>query len=366
MTEAGPDRGIVDLSMPRMPIERRLAVWSLPIVLGACSSAKDQSLASSAPPPAATPDGDDPLAGFARMFPGEWQMTVASGTSMFRTWHRGPSRHSLRVVTDGVGAGGEPWRELEVLYWHPGRQRICSLHWSCYARGVAAAEVRWIGETVQFDSDLHQLRGRRTLRSLWTFTGPDTYHAALLEALPSPAATFTPLAEWDLHRRQPPDPARSLAVDGVDEPSGLLGPLRHLLGPWQERTDPANVAASPLRVACEWMPLADVIQARVAASSQAGDVPLLDLFLYHHTGTGRLRCFAVDNRGHVHEGDLHVADGGGVQIDLQSHGPDGVLGHVVRLDFDAAGAMHQRVWRVDGDRRRLVQDRHFTRSGPRR
>lgn len=341
--------------MPRTPIVPRIAAYSLFVVVGACSSAN-----------LPTRTAADPLAPFARMFPGEWQMTVASGTSSFRTWHRGPSQHSLRIVTDGVDAMGEPWRELEVLYWHPGRQRICLLGWSSFSRGVAEAEIQFVGETVQFDIALHQLRGRRTLRSLWTFTGPDSYHAALLEAPPGPLAAFEPLVEWDLHRRQPPNPARSLAVEGLDEPVGHLGPLRQLLGTWQERPDPTQGAVSPVQVACEWMPLADVIQARVTGPSELGVGHMLDLFLYHHTGTGRLRCLAVSNDGHVHEGDVHVVAGAGVEISLQSHGPDRVLAHVVRIDFGEAGNVRQQVWRVEGDQRRLVHDRRFTRVDPRR
>lgn len=353
--------------MPRTPIATLLTAGSLLVVLGACSSANHPTAPTSTPTPTPTPA--DPLASFARMFPGEWQMTVASGTSSFRTWHRGPSLHSLRIVTDGVSASGEPWRELEVLYWHPTRQRICLLGWSSYARGVAEAEVRFVGETVQFDTALHQLRGRRTMRSLWTFSGPDTYHWELLEARPGPLAAFEPLAAWDLHRRQSPQPARSLAVAGLDEPVGYLGPLRQLLGSWLERPDQAGdqaeAGAAPMHVACEWMPLADVIQMRVTGASGAGAAHLLDVFLYHHTGSGRLRCFAVSHGGHVHEGDVQVVEGGGVQIDLQSHGPDRVLTHAVRLDFGVAGALHQQVWRVDGDQRQLVHDRHFAKVDPR-
>jgi hypothetical protein len=337
-----------------------LAFSSLFAILVACSTTPDHGLTDQDPPPAATRVAPDPLAGLARMFPGEWVVTFASGTSMFRTWQRGPSSHSLRIVTDGMGAGGDPWRELDVVYWHPGRQRVCLLGFSCYARGVAEAEVTFGEQSVQFDTQLHQVRALRTLRSVWTLQGPDTYHATLLEKSPGPSTDYELLAEWDWHRCQAPVPPRSLAVDGAKEPSLLLAPLRPLLGSWDSRVDAANANAWPLQSTFEWMPLADVIHARVLGAGPAGDAPLLDVFLYHHTGRGTLRCFAISNRGSVHEGDVRVLDGGSVQIELQGHDGAQALAHTVQLDFDAAGAMHCRIWCSDGAERRLELDRQFT------
>jgi hypothetical protein len=339
----------------------RLALSSLFATLVACSTTPAHGSITQDPPPAATPLAPGPLAGFARMFPGEWIVTFASGTSMFRTWQRGPSQHSLRIVTNGVGAGGDPWRALEVVYWHPERRRVCLLGFSCYARGVEEGEIRFGDETVQFDVDLHQVKARRTLRTVWTFQGPDTYHATLLEQQPGPLADYTMLTEWDVHRRQAPVPPRSLTVDGVNEPSLLLAPLRPLLGSWESRVDAANTNAKPLQSTFEWMPLADVIHARVLGTGQGEheDVPLLDVFLHHHTGRGTLRCFAISNRGSVHEGDVRVLDGGSLQIELQGHDGAQALAHTVQLDFEAAGAMHCRIW-GEGKERRLQLDRRLT------
>lgn len=337
----------------------RLTLSSLLAILAACSAAQDHGTTGQDPPPAAASLAPGPLAGLLRMFPGEWMVTFASGTSMFRTWQRGPSDHSLQIVTDGEGAAGEPWRELEVVYWHPGRQRVCLLGFSSYARGVKEAEIQFREEKVQFDIDLHQVQGRRTLRSEWTFQGPDTYHATLLEKQPGPTTDFQLLAEWDFHRRQSPVPPRSVAVDGAGAPSYRLSPLQPLLGGWDNRTDAANADALPMQSVFEWLPLADVIHARVIAPSQAGDVPLLDVFLYHHTGKAALRCLAVSNRGHVYEGDVQALDGGGVQFDLQGHDGQQVLAYTARVDFDAAGT-HCRIWRIEGTERRLELDRRFT------
>jgi hypothetical protein len=337
----------------------RLAISCLLAVLGSCSAATDPDAAGQDPQPAMTPPAPGPLAGFERMFPGEWMVTFASGTSMFRTWQRGPSDHSLRIVTDGEGAAGQPWRALEVVYWHPGRQRVCLLGFSCHARGVEEAEIELAGQSMQFDTDLHQVQAHRNLRSVWTFQGADTYHATLLERQPGPTTDFELLTEWDFHRRPAPASPRSLAVAGVDAPSLHLAPLRPLLGGWENRADAANADGLPMQSTFEWMPLADVIHARVIEAGPAGSVPRLDVFLYHHTGRAALRCFAVSNRGSVHEGAVQMLDGGSVQIDLQGHDGEQALADSVRLDFDAAG-MHCRIWRRDGTERRLALDRRFT------
>src|SRR5262245_12640298 len=85
----------------------------------------------------------NPTASFARMVGGEWKMTAAAGTSMFDTWHWGPGRHSMRVMTDGLGADGNPWRALGVVYWHPGRKQVCSLGLSPYGAGVAEGAIKF-------------------------------------------------------------------------------------------------------------------------------------------------------------------------------------------------------------------------------
>ena len=84
------------------------------------------------------------------------------------------------------------------------------------------------------------------------------------------------------------------------------------------------------------------------------------MFLYHHTGRGTLRCFAMSNRGSIHEGDVQVLESGSIQIELQGHDGAQALAQTVQLDFDAAGAMYCRIWRHEGTERRLELDRRFT------
>ncbi|PCC73459.1 Putative transposase [Nannocystis exedens] len=54
------------------------------------------------------------MASFARRVPGEWRLAYQNGTSQFDTWHWGPGKYSLRVLTGGTATAGEPWRELQL------------------------------------------------------------------------------------------------------------------------------------------------------------------------------------------------------------------------------------------------------------
>jgi hypothetical protein len=67
------------------------------------------------------------MASFGRMVPGEWGTTALSWTSLLDTWHWAPGKHSMREMTHGSGAFGEPWRVLRVFYRHPGRKEVCLL-----------------------------------------------------------------------------------------------------------------------------------------------------------------------------------------------------------------------------------------------
>lgn len=347
-----------------MPPHRLFASCLLTIT-AACSGVPDEATTTTSKATAPSAGAArDAIASFARMLDGEWRMTAASGTQNFRTWHRGPGGRSWRIVTDGQNGGGEPWRELEFLYWHPVRQRLCLLGLSSFAQGVAEAEVQVAGDRVQFDIDLHQLRGRRTLRSEWTFTGPDDYHVALLESAAGPGADFAPLADWDLHRTPRAQPPRSLAVDGVGEPAWRLGPLRRLRGTWTTRPAPGNGDAPPMTCTCEWLPLVDVLEVQVTVPGAAGPAAVLDAVLYHHTGRNRLRCFAVSDRGHVHEGDVRVRDDESLLLDLQDHDGARTVDCTAQIDFEAPDGVHMQLWRREADERQLVLDRRFANVPP--
>ena len=302
----------------------------------------------------------NPMASFARMVPGSWRRTVQSGTSTFDTWHWGPGRHSLRVTTDGQDAGGEPWRELLVVYWHPGRKQVCllSLHPDVpgIGPGVGEGTIRFEGETADAVYDLDQPRGRRKLNLRWAFDGPDKYHATLLEA--TGAAGFQPLVAWDYARVE----TRPRGAEAAPKRSEHLKALEPLLGRTWEADGAAAAGgpdASPIRTTFEWIPYADYVYARVLAPGKDGEpAHRLDAYFYRHAGTGALRCLALSDRGGVYEGDLTVPDAGALQLDLEGHEGDRLVSLVVRLDFEKDGTLRHCAWSVEGTDRTLLLDAH--------
>ncbi|HZW07360.1 MAG TPA: hypothetical protein VFF65_09565, partial [Phycisphaerales bacterium] len=258
--------------------------------------------------PAATPAA---MAPFERMIGGEWKMTVSSGTSSYRTWHWGPGRFSARVMTSGEDAAGKPWRDLQVFYWHPGRKQVREFGVSQFARGVTDGTISFEGAKAQSDFDLYQVGGRRRLRTTWEFAGPDAYRATLLEASPPDSLEFTAMVAWDLVRAEAPTAPRPVAVEGATGPSAFLRPLGPLLGAWETKSDGGAAGGLHIQAAIEWIPLADAIYARVLAPDAGGEpTHLLDLYLYHHTGTGAMRALALSSRGEVYEGDIAALEGG--------------------------------------------------------
>ncbi|MCC7389317.1 MAG: hypothetical protein IT431_11160 [Phycisphaerales bacterium] len=303
------------------------------------------------------------MAPFERMIGGEWKLTVASGTSSFRTWFWGPGRHSMRVMTDGLDAAGNPWRDLDVFYWHPGLGQVREFGVSPFARGITDGEIVFEGETAQSDFDLYQTGGRRRLRLAWSFDGPDHYRATMLEASPPENHSLTFMAAWDFSRTEAPTPGRPFAVEGATEPSELLQPLKALLGVWGDTADGAGALRT--HSTFEWIPLADAIYARVEAPGDDGEgVHLLDAYLYHHTGTGALRCLALSDQGVVYEGDLTVLEGGALRIDLDGYGGGRTVHLAVRLEFEQDGTLRHRVWSIEGAERTLVLDLHHARRHP--
>lgn len=341
----------------------RLAL-SLVAALPACTAVQDESPDAKPveePAPAEVPD---PMASFARMVPGEWRMTALAGTSTFDTWHWGPGQHSMRVMTDGSGSDvvPEPWRELQVFYWHPGRKQVCLLALSPFARGVSEGTIKFEGETADGVFDLYQTSGLRELGLRWTFDGPDKYHDVLLEATGPDG--LKPVNEWDHFRSKGPLAPRQHTVEKeVPKPSERLKALTSLLGhTWEAKSDWATGEAFYVQTTFEWIPYADGIYARTVALTKYGEPShLLDAYFFHHTGTNVLRCLALSNRGGVYEGDITVLDDGALQLDLKGYEGDQVVPHVVRFDFEKDGTLRDRVWSLEGTDRKLMLDVHHNR-----
>jgi hypothetical protein len=234
---------------------------------------------------------------------------------------------------------------------------------SPYGAGVAEGTITFDGETAEAVTDMYQTGGRRKLKSRWQFDGPDKYHDELLEA--TGPGGYSPLAAWDRIRVTPPTPPRPRTVEGA-KPSGRLKAIEPLLGrTWEAKGGWATGDALHIQSNFAWVPLANGIYVRtLARTAEAEPTHLLDAYVYHHTGTNKLRCLALSNLGGVYEGDLTVLDGGALQIDLKGYEGGQVVAHVVRFDLEKDGTLRHRVWSLKGAERTLLLDVHHKQLEP--
>ena len=345
-----------------MRLHHTVIALSLIAALSACTARQDKSPPAMPVPDPAPAKVANPIESYARLVGGEWRVTFQSGKSFFHTWHWGPGKHSVRRMTDGSGAGGEPWRALKVMYWHPGRKQVCLLGVEPVARGVAEGTIKFEGDTADGVFDLYQTGGLRKLALRWAFDGPDKYRDTLLEA--TGPAGYQPFNELDHVRSKPPAAPRPRTVAG-EKPSERLKALEALLGhTWEAKGDWATGEALQIQSIFEWVPLADAIYVRVLAPSKDGE-HLLDAYVYHHTGANVLRCLALAKHGGVYEGDVTVLDGA-LQLDLKGYEGGRVVPYVVRLDFEKDGTLRHRVWFLPGTERTLLLDVHHKEMKPKK
>lgn len=341
-------------------------VLSFIAALSACTARQSRRPdARPVPVPAPAPTtAADPMANFARMVGGEWKMTAQAGTSMYDVWHWGAGKRSLRVMTHGDDAQGNPWLAVQAVYWHPGRKQTCLWGLNPFERSVEIGSITFDGETAEAIYDLHQRGVRRTLARRWSFEGRDTYHAVLLEA--TGPSGFVPLVAWDYTRSKTLTPVRAIPADKEPEIPERLKALAPLQGQtWEARGNWGTGEALRIRSTVEWVPYADGIYASVVATSDGGaPTHVLDAYLYHHTGTGALRCLALSHHGGVYEGDLTVLDGGALQVDMTGYEDDQVVPLVGRLDFDTDGTLRHRIWSLLGAKRTLMLDVHHKQLEP--
>lgn len=327
----------------------------------------------------AAPETRPELRGFARMVGGEWRTTAGSGTSMYDAWHWGPGERSLRVMTDGQDAGGDPWRELQVVYWHPAMEEVRLLALSPYQNGVAEGTIRLEGDEAEAIFDLYQSRVRRAIKSKWAFEGPDVYQETLLESVGG--AAYQPLVEWRIVRDVPRG-AVDVVAPGAEKALPLperLSALEPYVGStWETRVGAKG--AVRVRSTFERIPVIDAIYVRVTATDagvqdegdqegrvdQEGEVEarrhILDAYIYHHTGTGSIRCLALSARGGVYEGDVTRLEGGGLGIELAASEIGGGGSLVVRFDPEEGGSVRHRVWSPNEHAGSVVFESRHTRS----
>lgn len=324
-------------------------------------------------PPKAKQAGalDAPMASFAGMMSGRWKRTFTSGSSMIATWHWGPGHHSVRVMTEGFAGEGQPWNEVQVYYWHPGRQQVCVWSASPFAHGLSEGTIRFDSKRAegfmdmrQFGFDPNRNGGRRKLGLRWAFDGPDRYRDTLLE---DTGQGYETLVEWD-QVRIGPDEAKTATPPGegearmpkVSERMQALQPL--LEGIWESTGGDVQRGAgagdaSRIRTTFEWMPGLELIYARAVELSDEGEpAHVLDAYFYYDMGTASLHCRAFTHSGGVYEGEVRAPQGGSLQIDLKGCEGERNVATAASIDFMNDGTVRERMWSDDLGEYTLMRD----------
>ncbi len=321
----------------------------------ACSICQEEIRGSGSVRANAPTQTDSPIAGIARMIPGEWQVTAQSGKSMYHTWHWGPGKHSMRRMTDGLDAGGNPWYELRVVYWHPHFKQVRLLGLTPFAKGVMEGAVKLEKDTAEALFDLYQTGGLRKMALNWRFEGPDKFHERLLES--TGPAGYSLLVEWDQVRKAP-TPARPRIIEETSNlaaPFKSLEPLRGHI--WEAKGNGTTGGILQTQTTLESIPLNDAVYVRVLGPPQeGGPAHFLDAYLYYHTGFKTVRCLALSNHGAVYEGPMTVMKDGALQLDLTGYEGDRAVPYVARFSFENDGALRQQIWSVKDKERTLVLD----------
>lgn len=227
----------------------------------------------------------------------------------------------MRMMSHGVDGSGSPWLSLGVTYWHPGLRQVRSLAIQSIERGVAEGTISADGEDWATTITMNQRGVRRSLLERSGFRGPDTFHVVLLEEIHP--GRFDKLVEWDFKRASGITPVPAAPPGGpprTHERLRFLEPLRDRAWVATDHGGKRNTPA--LESSVEWVPFADGYFIRTTAPNPHGEpTHLLDAYLYHHTGTGAVRCLALANGSGVFEGDVHELGGGAFRVDLT--GSDG-------------------------------------------
>jgi hypothetical protein len=257
---------------------------------------------------------------------------------------------------------------MKVFYWHPSRKEVRTLGVSPAFRGVSEGTFTFDGIKAAGLVDMHQTIGHRVLGVRWTFEGPDSYHDELLDKVPE---GFSLQNEWRRFRVEAAsenERAAERTLEAAAKPSEFIKPIERLLGhTWEGKAVP-EVAAGPTadtlptRTTFEYVPDADAIYGRVQTLDADGATShSMDLYLYHHTGAGVLRCLALansnDGEGIVYEGDITPGDNGRwLRIDLRAHQSSSVSTIEARIDFEPRGSVRFRAWSTKGKDRTLIFD----------
>lgn len=315
-----------------------------------------------------------PLEVFTRFVGGRWKMTTTAGRDTYDTWSWGPGEQSIRSMRLGLLTDGEPWSTMTVYYWHPTFKEIRLLSVGSVWRGVGEGKTTFEGDRAESVFVLNQTGGPRNLRERWTFTSADNYHDELSE---NARGDYEVLGGWDRVRvdaSAPAEPVRAPLLAPGGSPSELMRPLEKVLGDaWASvaatGTDARLLGDEPrMRTAFEYVPHTDAIYGRAEVINQDGTSShAMDVYLYHHTGTGALRVLALRGGGAgdatVSEGDIvPAADGASIEIRLKEHRAAGEGEMEARVEFEKDGTARVRVWRMQGEERVVVVDCRYGRG----
>jgi hypothetical protein len=342
-----------------------VASLSLPALLLACSQRSVAPPQSNTTTPAvsnaaANKESAERMAPFAGMIGSDWETTSTSGYTMFDRWSWGPGHNSVRVMTDGESAGGTPWRNVQIYYWHPQLKQICLRGFSCYAGGISEGSMTFDGTRADGRFDLFQDGGRhRTMGLRWEFDGADAYKDTLLESTNS--AQMEVLASWTRLRV---DPA---AKSGADDLSDPLPPNLAAFSPlldhsWETFQSPRDDDTPRHRTTFEWVPLARVLHVSLESRTRAASTTLLvDAYLHEHAATRTVRCLALTADGGVYEGAVTKLTG--TILMLRLSGTDGTSTREIEAEFELTKdeTIHSQVRSVVGGTRLLEFEAHQVR-----
>lgn len=352
-----------------MRIHPTLLALSL-VVSPACTAAGDTQQDVAARHEPAPPEGENPMASFARFVGGAWRVTFASGQAARHSWHWGPGKRSMHRLDEGQsdasGSAESGWGG-EVLYWHPdlNQVRVLSMHPEIpgVGRGVGEGTTWFEGETSMALIDLDQPRGRRKLGLRQVFDGPDRYHELLLE---DGGAGLQPLNALDFVRepeRPAPSPGASRTPPGI--PEGWKS-VEVLVGSWEATADAADGAVR-IRTTIEWLPSFEAVLVRSSSVDERGQAtPWLEAYVFRNVRDETLRCLALSDRGGVREGVASVLEGGAWQLELKGHESGEAVEQVARVELGGDGRLRTRLWSLQDGARRLALDVMHGRPEPAR
>lgn len=321
-----------------------------------------------------TASSAEPMGAFSRLVGGRWKMTTTAGRDTYDTWTWGPGKRSIRSMRLGTLTDGDPWSNMTVYYWHPAFKEIRLLSVGSVWRGVGEGKTTFEGDSAESVLVLNQTGGPRHLRERWTFTGPDSYRDDLSEKV---QGDYELLVGWDRFRvdaAAPAEPVRAPLLAPGSTPSELMRPLEKVLGDaWTSIAAASTDGQRPgderrVRTTFEYVPHADAIYGRVEViHADETWSHAMDVYLYHHTGTGALRVLAVGSSGgddaSVYEGDIvPAADGVSLAMRLSEHRAAGKRDLEARVEFEKDGTARVRVWRLQGQERAVIVDGRYGRG----